>query len=81
MARRVGGLADTVEDQVTGFVFDEYTAEALDLTIRRAIDLFAAGPDGWRPHVREAMSRDFGWQTSAAKYLDVYRRALAAHKE
>ncbi len=80
VARRVGGLADTVEDQVTGFVFDEYTAEALDLTVRRALDLFATGSAAWQPHVREAMSRDFGWQASAAKYLSVYRRALAAHK-
>ena len=29
MVRRVGGLADTVEDGVTGFVFERYTPEAL----------------------------------------------------
>ena len=27
--------------------------------------------------MREAMSRDFGWERSAAKYLQVYRRVLA----
>ena len=26
VARRVGGLADTIEDGVTGFLFDEYDA-------------------------------------------------------
>jgi len=80
VARRVGGLADTVDDQVTGFLFDEYTAEALDLAIDRAIDLYLAGPETWEPHVREAMSRDFGWQRSADRYLDIYRSALAAHQ-
>ena len=80
VARRVGGLADTVEDQVTGFVFDEYEADALDLTVGRAVDLYAQGTDLWQWHVLEAMNRDFGWQSSAAKYLDVYRSALAAHR-
>ena len=27
LARRVGGLADTIEDGVTGFLFDDYTTE------------------------------------------------------
>ena len=27
VVRRVGGLADTIEDGVTGFLFDEYTPE------------------------------------------------------
>ena len=29
IARRVGGLADTMEDGVTGFVFDAYTADGV----------------------------------------------------
>jgi glycogen synthase len=28
--------------------------------------------------VRSAMAQPFGWEGSAARYLDVYRRALAA---
>ena len=37
IVRAVGGLADTVEDGATGFVFAEYTAEALLQTLRRAL--------------------------------------------
>jgi starch synthase len=79
VARRVGGLADTIEDQVTGFLFDEYSTEALEQAVWRAVDLYRSGPEGWDWHVLEAMDRDFGWESSAAKYLDVYRKAHAAH--
>lgn len=76
VARRVGGLADTIEDQVTGFLFDDYTPEALERALRRAIGLYAE-PESWSWHVREAMSRDFGWGRSASEYLRVYARALS----
>lgn len=79
VVRRVGGLADTVDDQVTGFVFDEYSSEDLERAIRRALALF---PDreAWQKHVREAMGRDFGWHRSADRYLEVYTEALAFHR-
>jgi starch synthase len=41
VVRRVGGLADTVEDGQTGFVFDEYKAEPLVGAALRAIDAWS----------------------------------------
>ncbi|WP_419166195.1 glycogen synthase [Candidatus Palauibacter sp.] len=79
VARRVGGLADTIEDQVTGFLFDGYTSEDLEVALGRATALYGGSPEAWAEHMVEAMSRDFGWASSAQRYLDVYRRALAAH--
>ena len=79
VVRRVGGLADTVEDQVTGFLFDEYTTDGLRTAMNRAMDLYRDQPEAWEDHMVEAMGRDFGWRSSAHLYLDVYRRALAAH--
>ncbi len=75
VARRVGGLADTIEDGVTGFLFDPYTPAGLEEAVRRAVDQYADHA-AWEKIVREAMGRDFGWERSAAKYLEVYRRAL-----
>jgi len=75
VARRVGGLADTINDGVTGFLFDEYSPSALRSELDAALALFA-DPEGWAARVREAMSRDFGWAHSVARYHDVYRRAL-----
>ncbi len=77
VARRVGGLADTITDQETGFLFDGYSPGDLEVALNRAINLYRRSPDGWGSHVVEAMSRDFGWAESAERYLDVYRRALA----
>ncbi len=78
VARRVGGLADTIQDQVTGFLFDDYTPQDLERAVGRALALYR-DPSAWRWHMREAMSRDFGWASSAERYLEVYRWAMAAH--
>ena len=76
VARRVGGLRDSIEDGVTGFLFDQYEPAALAAAIRRAVECYADRP-AWRKLVREAMSRQFGWDRSAEQYLALYRRALA----
>lgn len=78
VVRRVGGLSDTVEDQVTGFVFDEFETSALEVGIRRALALYQ-DREAWNRHVRRAMAKDFGWHRSAEAYLEVYREAMAKH--
>jgi starch synthase len=75
IARRVGGLADTIEDGATGFLFDDYTPEDFTRAVTRAMNQFD-DPDGWLEMMRDAMSRDFGWEQSAAKYLALYRRVM-----
>jgi len=76
VARRVGGLSDSIEDGVTGFLFAPYEPAALAETIRRAVDTYADRP-AWKKLVREAMNRQFGWHRSAEHYHTLYRRALA----
>lgn len=76
VARRVGGLADTIEDGVTGFLFDDYTPADFMRCAMRAVDQYRE-TDAWEEMMREAMARDFGWEKSAARYLTVYRRVLA----
>ena len=75
IARRVGGLADTVRDGVTGFLFDEYTTEALAGALTRALEAHEQ-PTTWEGYVRAAMAQDFGWDRSVGRYLEVYREAL-----
>src|SRR5713226_3700887 len=76
VARRVGGLSDSIEDGVTGFLFDPYEPAALAEAIRRAVECYA-DRTAWRKMVREAMARQFGWNRSGEQYLALYRRALA----
>ncbi|HEV8356202.1 MAG TPA: glycogen/starch synthase [Gemmatimonadales bacterium] len=75
VVRRVGGLADTVEDGVTGFVFEPYHADPLLGAVLRGLDCYGSPPE-WDRMRRNAMQRDFGWERSVERYLDVYRRAL-----
>jgi len=89
VARRVGGLADSIQDGVTGILFDQYTPEAFAAVLRRAIAIYADRPawkalvriaiyadrPAWKALVRNAMAQPFGWQASAERYHDVYRRA------
>ena len=77
VARRVGGLSDSITDGVTGFLFDEYTPEALGQAVSRAVDGYADRP-AWRKLVRAAMTQTFGWDRSAERYMALYARALAA---
>jgi starch synthase len=75
LARRVGGLADTIEDGVTGFLFDDYTSDDFLSATVRAINLYR-DPEAWQTMQRAAMARDFGWESAERRYLDVYRFAL-----
>ncbi len=77
VARRVGGLADTIEDNATGFLFDDYTPADFMRAAVRAVEQFTQ-PRGWHEMMRQAMTRDFGWDKSAEKYLNLYRRVVAA---
>ena len=77
IARRVGGLADTIQDDVSGFLFTHYSREAFVASLRRAASRYAdAG--SWREMMRRAMSREFGWPQSADEYIALYRRVTAA---
>jgi starch synthase len=76
IAHKTGGLADTIQDNVTGFLFDKPSAANLGRTIRRAVRAFAAGRviDRMKD---AAMQRPSGWADAAGGYRDVYARALA----
>lgn len=75
VVRRVGGLVDTVEDGVTGFVFDPYEAASLIGASLRGIDAYFNGAE-WRRMLATTMRRDFSWERSVTAYLAVYQRAV-----
>jgi starch synthase len=81
VVRATGGLADTISDfnpetkTGTGFVFEKYDADELLAAVKRAVAAFGQ-KRLWRGIMKEGMKQDFSWKASAAKYLDLYRRAL-----
>jgi len=73
VAHRVGGLADTIDEQ-TGFLFAPHTPAALAEAVDRAMTAYAE-ESHWIARMRAGMRKDFGWARSAAMYREVYRRA------
>ncbi len=80
IVRRVGGLADTIVDtndetvrtgMATGFTFEQPTGRAMLAALDRALALYRQ-PVVWRKVQRRAMVRDFSWEHSARRYLDLY---------
>jgi starch synthase len=80
LVHATGGLADTVVDADagelgTGFVFSEFSQEALERTILRATERFKHMRQ-WRPLMVSAMRQDFSWNESARQYEEVFRAAM-----
>ncbi len=82
VARRTGGLADTVTDAGdpggTGLMFDEFHPWALWDALERALKVYAQ-PARWLELQKNGMGRDFSWSRSAKEYAALYERARAAH--
>lgn len=79
IVRRTGGLADTVEPferatrKGTGFLFDEFKAQALEGALVRALEAFR-DPDAWRALQQNGMARDFSWERQGKQYVELYGR-------
>ncbi len=86
LARRTGGLADTITDpaddlrNANGYLFSDPSAGALLHTLDRALAQYASQED-WTELVRSGMRQDFSWTRSAEQYLDLYRRTLEKKHE
>lgn len=76
IARHTGGLADSIEDGLTGFLFRPVSVEGCLEAISRALDVFADS-EVLGAMRRLAMRRNFSWADSAAAYRNLYRRASA----
>jgi starch synthase len=80
IVRHTGGLADTVQDltpdlsQGSGFVFVEYSSEAMLAAIQRAIDSYRK--KAWHKVIGRIMALDFSWQASAKKYESLYKKVM-----
>jgi starch synthase len=80
VTRHVGGVTDTVVDadealsggeEATGFVFAAETVGEMLACVARAGQWY--GRRDWSRVQKSAMRRDFGWERSAQRYLELYR--------
>jgi starch synthase len=77
VVRATGGLADTVADGITGFTFEEHSADAFWQALQRAIALFHEDKKSWSQLQYRGMTADFSWSRSAEGYEELYRWAMA----
>ncbi len=85
VVRNTGGLADTVtqvdaenleKGTATGFLFDDYTSQALSGAIEHACQAYA-DPPTWDRIVGAGMRQDWSWGRSAPLYGDLYEMTLS----
>jgi starch synthase len=74
IAHKTGGLADTIDDGRTGFLFGAPTAGGLQTAVRRAFETFSS-MDRFSQMREEAMARRFDWRESASRYTGLYGTA------
>lgn len=81
IARRVGGLADTIFDanysdrpfeERNGYLFDDLTEAAFGEAMERAIGLWRDHPAYFRQLRVNGMRADHSWGRPARHYLDIY---------
>ena len=77
LVRATGGLADTVQDGITGYSFYDFSADALFNTIQRATYTYNTDHDSWRRIQANGMTNNFSWERSAQGYEQLYRWAQA----
>lgn len=73
IAHATGGLADTIEEGETGFLFSDFSVDGLLAACDRAFQVFGqpARLDRMR---RQAMRKEFSWDGPAAEYQALYER-------
>lgn len=75
IVRATGGLADTVMNGKTGFVFKPYTAQALTNALMHSAQLYQ-NKKAWYTMVTRCVRQDFSWDASAKKYIELYKKLL-----
>lgn len=82
IVRKVGGLADTVENfdsiEMTGngLVFTDFSVFSLFGTIVRAVELHK-NSKLWDALIKNAMESDYSWEFSAKEYVKLYNTAIS----
>jgi starch synthase len=86
VARATGGIHQIIEDYDPnsdsgyGFLCYEYSSEAFWDAIKRARQTFR-DRNLWAKLMKRAMTRDFSWGASAARYEDLYRELIGVTEE
>ncbi|MDP3941446.1 MAG: glycogen/starch synthase [bacterium] len=77
VASDTGGLHDSIDDGVTGFLFHKGSGASLIASVKRALAVYKDKKSFERMQAT-AMERDFSWDRSASAYKSLYGKLLAS---
>uniref|UniRef100_A0A0D9V520 Starch synthase, chloroplastic/amyloplastic n=1 Tax=Leersia perrieri TaxID=77586 RepID=A0A0D9V520_9ORYZ len=86
IVRKTGGLSDSVFDfddekipveLRNGFTFARTDEQDLSSCLERAFSYYSRKPMVWKQLVQKDMQIDFGWDSPASQYEDLYQSAVA----
>ena len=76
----VGGLKDTVKNNVDGFVFNEFSGMELWRSINTAVMAYQ-NTRHWNALIQSSMNANFSWNNSARQYQLLYEKLLGKEIE
>jgi starch synthase len=81
VVRATGGLRETVKPfsaktlKGNGFLFREYSSEALVEAVKRALRWYKK-TKMWKMIMQNGLTEDFSWEQAAKRYAKLYERSL-----
>jgi len=81
IVRSTGGLADTVfefnpeNNQGTGFCFEKFDSNEFYKAVEKSLEIYK-NKEKWQKLIKNAMSKDFSWDKSAKKYIELYNQLI-----
>ena len=82
LVREVGGLSDTIkpynpmDERTNGFSFKNYNAHDMLNTLKFALSVYKR-EDEWKKLVAVCMNKDFSWDKSAERYIELYKEIIS----
>ena len=74
IVRNVGGLKDTVKDNVTGFVFNDFDEKEFFNVILKAGIIYNNDKKRFEKIVKNCMEVDSSWEKSSQEYIKLYEK-------
>jgi starch synthase len=80
IARKTGGLADTVQPfnpkngTGNGFLFEKYTVADMISAVKNAVKIFSGDQNTWQTIMKNGMKSNFTWLNSTKNYIELYKK-------
>lgn len=76
IARATGGLKDSINDGIDGFLFKEYSSFELEKKMKKAVGIWKNDKKRINNMIICAMQKDFSWDKSAKEYVNLYKKLI-----